>query len=59
MDCVLHVVSVRLSDFAGFNLRDPHEMPFAMPLMIACFIGGTFGFTLVKMLLNEQKVRSH
>jgi hypothetical protein len=55
---MLDLIFNTLSDFAGFNLRDPHEMPFAMPLMVACFLGGTIGFTLVKMLVNEQKARA-
>ncbi len=52
---MLDLIFATLSDFAGFNIRDPHEMPFAMPLMIACSLGGTIGFTLVKMLVKEQK----
>ena len=36
------------------NMRDHHEIPFAMPLMMACVIGGLVGFTIVKFLVKEQ-----
>ncbi len=37
------------------NMRDHHEIPFAMPLMMACVIGGLIGFTIVKFVFKEQK----
>ncbi|TXL01061.1 hypothetical protein BMR02_04295 [Methylococcaceae bacterium HT1] len=33
------------------NMRDHHEMPFAMPLMMACLVG----FIIVKYVVKEQK----
>ena len=37
------------------NMRDHHEMPFAMPLLMACLVGGLIGFTIVKFVVKEQK----
>jgi len=37
------------------NMRDHHDMPFAMPLMMACLVGGLVGFIIVKYIVKEQK----
>jgi len=37
------------------NMRDHHDMPFAMPLMMACLVGGLVGFIFVKYIVKEQK----
>lgn len=37
------------------NMRDHHDMPFAMPLLMACLVGGLVGFTIVKFIVKEQK----
>lgn len=37
------------------NMRDHHDMPFAMPLMMACLVGGLVGFIIVKYVIKEQK----
>ena len=37
------------------NMRDHHEMPFAMPLMMACLVGGLVGFIIVKYVVKEQQ----
>ena len=37
------------------NMHDPHEVPFAMPLMMASVIGWIGGFIIVKALVKEQK----
>jgi len=37
------------------NMRDHHDMPFAMPLMMACLVGGFVGFIIVKYVVKEQK----
>ena len=37
------------------NMRDHHDMPFAMPLMMACLVGGLVGFIIVKYIFKEQK----
>lgn len=37
------------------NMRDHHEIPFAMPLLMACLVGGLIGFTIVRFVVKEQK----
>jgi len=37
------------------NMRDHHDIPFAMPLMMAAFVAGILGFVIVRCLDNEQK----
>lgn len=37
------------------NMRDHHEIPFAMPLLMACLVGGLVGFTIVRFVVKEQK----
>ena len=37
------------------NMRDHHDMPFAMPLMMACLVGGLVGFIIVKYVVKEKK----
>jgi hypothetical protein len=39
----------------NMNMHDPHEIPFALPLMMACFVGGTLGFIIVRSIGNENK----
>jgi hypothetical protein len=45
-----------LSAFFQMNLRDPHSVPFAMPLMMGAIPGLTIGFYIVSLLGNEKKV---
>lgn len=37
------------------NMRDHHDMPFAMPLLMACLVGGLIGYSIVKFIVKEQK----
>ncbi len=38
------------------DMTDHHEYPFATLLLIACFIGGIIGFTILRFIGNEQRV---
>ncbi len=51
IDFVLGIFSVIFQ----MNMRDTHEIPFAMPLMMACFVGGMIGFSIVRMIGNENE----
>jgi membrane protein YqaA with SNARE-associated domain len=42
------------SEMFQMNMRDHHDMPFAMPLMMACLVGGLVGFIIVKFVVKEQ-----
>ncbi len=43
------------SEIFQMDMTNPHDIPFAMPLMMACFVGGIIGFTLLRFIGNEQK----
>jgi len=38
------------------NMRDHHDMPFAMPLMLAIIVGGFIGYLIVRFLVKEPSV---
>jgi len=48
------VLSIFSSVFQ-MNMRDHHDIPFAMPLMMAAFFAGILGFVIVKYINIEQK----
>ncbi|MCK5889155.1 MAG: hypothetical protein KAG19_04360 [Methylococcales bacterium] len=50
IDFVLSIFSTALQ----MDMRDHHDIPFALPLLMACFVGGIIGFTLVRFIGNEQ-----
>lgn len=37
------------------NLRDPHDIPFALPLVFAAVLGFVIGFILIQFIGNEKK----
>ena len=37
------------------DMRDHHDIPFAMPLMMGAFFTGILGFIIVRFIGNEQK----
>jgi len=43
------------SSFFQMNMRDHHDIPFAMPLMMGAFFAGILGFIIVKYINIEQK----
>ncbi len=43
------------SSMLSMDMRDHHDIPFALPLLMACFVGGIVGFTIVRLIGNEQK----
>ncbi len=43
------------SNILGMNLRDPHEIPFALPLVFSAKLGFLMGFILLKFIGNENK----
>jgi len=51
IDFVLSFFSTALQ----MDMRDHHDIPFALPLLMACFVGGMVGFVLLKFIGNEQK----
>jgi len=38
------------------NLRDPHDIPFALPLVFAAVLGFVIGFVILQFIGNERKL---
>ena len=51
IDFVLSIFSTVLQ----MDMRDHHDIPFALPLLMACFVGGMVGFTILRFIGNEEK----
>ena len=50
IDFMLNIFSTVLQ----MDMRDHHDIPFALPLLMACFVGGIIGFTILRFIGNEQ-----
>ncbi len=50
LDFILGIFSSVLQ----MDMRDHHEIPFALPLVMAGFVGGLIGFTIIRFIGNEQ-----
>ncbi|MDD4913421.1 MAG: hypothetical protein PHW13_00110 [Methylococcales bacterium] len=37
------------------NLRDPHDIPFALPLVFSALLGFIMGFVILQFIGNENK----
>ncbi len=55
IDFILNIFSSVLQ----MDMRDHHDIPFALPLVMACFVGGIIGFTIVRFIGNEQVEDRH
>ena len=42
------------SGILHMNLRDPHDIPFALPLVFSACLGFVLGFVLIKKIGNEK-----
>ena len=52
------MIDFMLSVFSSvlqMDMRDHHEIPFALPLIMAGTVGGLIGFTILRFIGNEQK----
>ncbi|OAH96193.1 hypothetical protein A1353_24260 [Methylomonas methanica] len=43
------------SSILQMNLRDHHDIPFALPLVFAAVLGFILGFIILRFIGNEQK----
>lgn len=41
------------SSILGFNLKDPHDVPFALPLLFFIFLGFFISITVLRFIGNE------
>ena len=51
IDFVLGIFSTVLQ----MDMRNHHDIPFALPLVMASFVGGLIGFTILRFIGNEQR----
>jgi hypothetical protein len=43
------------SGILHMNLRSPHDIPFALPLVFAGSLGFVIGFVILRFIGNEQR----
>ena len=43
------------STILQMDMRDHHDIPFALPLMMASLVAGSVGFVIVKFIGNEPQ----
>ncbi len=51
IDFVLSIFSSVLQ----MDMRDHHDIPFALPMVVAGSVGGLIGFTILSFIGNDQK----
>ncbi|MGY6275010.1 hypothetical protein [Methylomonas sp. MgM2] len=44
------------SGILQMNLKDPHDIPFALPLVFAAVLGFVIGFIILQFIGNEKKL---
>ncbi len=43
------------SSILQMNLQDPHDIPFALPLVFAAVLGFIMGFIILTLIGNEKR----
>lgn len=46
------------SGILHMNLRDPHDIPFALPLVFSAVLGFVMGFIMLHFIGNENKSKN-
>jgi hypothetical protein len=54
LDFMLSIFSAIL----GMNMRDHHDIPFALPLLFFIFLGAVISITVLKFIGNEEREES-
>jgi hypothetical protein len=54
LDFMLSIFSAIL----GMNMRDHHDIPFALPLLFFIFLGALISITVLKFIGNEETEES-
>ena len=54
LDLILSIFSAIL----GMNMRDHHDIPFALPLLFFIFLGALISITVLKFIGNEETEES-
>jgi len=55
IDFILDIFSTMFQ----INMRDHHDMPFAMPLMLAIIVGGFISYLIVRFLVKEPSAEEN
>ncbi len=50
MDFILSI----FSDVLQMDMRDHHDIPFALPLLLTIFGGGFIGYTIVRLIPEKD-----
>ncbi len=58
LETIINFMLDIFSSVLQMNLRDHHEIPFALPLVTASFTGFTIGFVILRMIGNEERERN-
>ena len=54
---MLDLILAFFSNILNMNLRDHHDIPFALPLVAISFTGFTIAFIILHFIGNEEKER--
>ena len=57
IESILNFILGIFSAVLHMNLRDHHDIPFALPLVMASFTGFIIGFIILKFIGNEESER--
>ena len=55
LESILNYGLAFFSTILQMNLRDHHDIPFALPLVAASMVGFIVGFTILKFIGNEER----
>jgi hypothetical protein len=55
---MIDMITGFFSTILGMNLKDPHDIPFALPLMLAAGIAFVNGFVVLHWIDKERKQES-
>lgn len=57
LESLLNYILAFFSGILHMNLKDPHDIPFALPLVTASVTGFIIGFTILRFIGNEERER--
>lgn len=55
LESMLNFMLSIFSTFVQMDMRDHHEIPFALPLVAASITGFIIGFTILQFIGNEEQ----
>lgn len=58
LESIINFMLAIFSKVLQMNLRDHHDIPFALPLVTASFTGFIIGFIILRHIGNEERERN-